>query len=182
MMPATEERLTIEPPPRLLHRPHRLAAAEKRALDIDRVDLAPVGERRRLDIAEDADAGAVDQDVEAAERRPSTASTTSRQRASSVTSWASTRSASGPSVFEARFVAIGRGDFRALGVEQRRRRPADAGRRAGDERDLAGETPALLRPDRPPPLAELKRLSDARGSRRTSAPCEARRRCGSSRR
>src|SRR5271166_2124822 len=51
----------------LLHRPHRLAAAEKRALDIDRVDLAPVGKRRLLDIAENADAGAVDQDIEAAE-------------------------------------------------------------------------------------------------------------------
>ena len=51
MIPATDERLTIEPP-RLLHRPHRLAAAEKHALGVDRVDLAKVGERRRLDIAE----------------------------------------------------------------------------------------------------------------------------------
>ena len=52
----------------LLHRPHSLAAAEKHALDIDRVDLAQVVKARGLDIAEVRDPRAVDEDVEPAER------------------------------------------------------------------------------------------------------------------
>ena len=44
---------------------------------------------------------------------------------------------------ETRFVAVGRGDLGALSVEETRRRPADAGRRAGDERDLAREAPSV---------------------------------------
>ena len=48
----------------------------------------------------------------------------------------------GPKRLEARFVAVGRGDLGALAMEQSRGRPADAGRRPGYQRDLAGETPS----------------------------------------
>ena len=53
----------------LFHRPHRLAAAEKRALGVDGIDPPKVGERRRLDVAHRPDSRAVDEDVEATELR-----------------------------------------------------------------------------------------------------------------
>ena len=139
MTPATDERLTIEPPVSFIARTAS-RQPKKRALGVDRVDLAPVGERRRLDIAENADAGAVDEDVEAAKcgddrvdhRAPARfVGHVLHEHEIGVR----------PKRLEARLVAVGRGDLGALAMEQRRRRPADARGRAGDQRDLAGETP-----------------------------------------
>ena len=140
MIPATDDRLTIEPPPlsfiaRTASRQPRNVPSALTALTLRKSASVVVSTLPSVPMP------ALLTRMSRRPKAASTASTTSRQRASSVTSCARVRSASDPSVFEAGFIAVGRRDLRALAVEQRRRRPADAGRRAGDERDLAAKSP-----------------------------------------
>ena len=137
-----------------LHRSHCLTAAEKRALDVHRVDLAPVSERRRLDVAEDRDPGAIDEYVEAPERADHRIDDfpparfvghVLHQREIGV----------GPERLEAGFVAVGGGDLGPLTMKQGRRSPANARRRAGDERDLSRETPCPCSVHRSLPPSEF---------------------------
>ena len=96
MTPATEERLTIEPPPlsfiaRTASRQPRNVPSTLTALTLRQSASVAVSMLPRTPMP------AL---LTRMSRRPNaaiTASTTARQRASSVTSWASTRSASGPS-------------------------------------------------------------------------------------
>ena len=136
MIPGDRREIDDRAAARLLHRPHRLAAAEKHALRVDRADLAKVGERRRLDIAEGRDSGAVDENVEATESGEDRVDHFAPARfvghvvsEREVGVW--------PKRLQARLVAVGCGDLGALAMKQSRRRPADAGRRASDERDFS---------------------------------------------
>ena len=139
MIPATEERLTIEPPP--LSFIARTASRQPRNVPstLTALTLRQSASVACLDVAEDADAGAVDQDVKASKRGEDGVDHFAPARFVGHVLGEHEISVR-PERLKARFVSVGRSDLRALGVEQSRRRPANAGRRASDERDLAGET------------------------------------------
>ena len=97
MIPATEERLTIEPPPlsfiaRTASRQPRNVPSTLTALTLRQSASVACSMLPRTPMP------ALLTRMSSRPNAARTASTTSRQRASSVTSWASTRSASGPSV------------------------------------------------------------------------------------
>ena len=149
MISAAEERLTIEPPP--VSFIARTASRQPRIvpLDIDRIDLAPVCERRRLDIAEDSDAGAVDENIEPPEGRDDRVNHRAPARfVGHVLREHEIRV--GPERLQACSVAVGGCDLRAFADGTVRLSPARCPTPAGYQRDLACEAPRPVR-SLPPP-------------------------------